>query len=244
MAKPYLSIIIPAHNEEKRLPTSLEKLKQFCAAQPYASEVLVVENASSDNTLAVARAYQAQLPGLRVISLDEPGKGGAVRAGMLAAEGVYRFMADADFSMPVEEINRFLPPALPDCDVAIGSREVAGARRIGEPFYRHLIGRVFNGMVRLAALPGIQDSQCGFKCFRAEAAQAVFSRQRMTGWSFDVEVLALARTLGFSIREVPVTWVYDPGSRVNVLRDSALMARDLWRVRRALKRGVYRDHPL
>lgn len=223
MSKPFLSIIIPAHNEAQRLPIALEQVRQFLARQDYQSEVIVVENASTDKTLEIARSWEGRLPGLRVLTLEQPGKGGAVRVGMLAAE-----------------ISRFLPPELMNTAVAIGSRETPGSKRIGEPLYRHLVGRVFNTMVRWLVLPGLQDSQCGFKCFREDAAEAAFSRQTLTGWSFDVEVLAIARELGFGIREVPVTWAFDRGSRVQVLKDSVRMARDLWIIRGNVRRGLYR----
>ena len=185
--KPFLSIIIPAHNEEHRLPPSLDKIKTFLAGQPYLAEVLVIENGSHDRTFEVARSRNADFPGLRVFQESARGKGLAVRRGMLEASGEYRFICDADLSMPIEQVNRFLPPALPHAEVAIGSREVPGAVRYNEPQYRHMIGRVFNAMVRWMALPGLQDTQCGFKCFRADVAQAVFTRQTMpgtrTGWT-------------------------------------------------------------
>ena len=179
------------------------------------------------------------MPQLRLISLAQPGKGNAIRAGMLAAQGAYRFMADADFSMPVEEISKFLPEGKPLAPVAIASREAPGSKRIGEPFYRHLIGRVYNFLVRLLVLPGLQDTQCGFKCFSAEAAEAIFPLQRLEGWSFDVEVLTIARQLGFGITEVPITWHYQPGSRMHLIQDSLQMAKDLFTIRRDKKKGLY-----
>lgn len=236
---PLLSIIIPAHNEAKRLPASLKALQNFISTLPYAVEVIVVENNSSDSTAQIARDWAETMPELRVISLPQPGKGNAIRVGMLAARGAVRFMADADFSMPVEEINRFLPEGTPRADVAIGSREAPGSKRIGEPFYRHLIGRVYNLLVRLLILPGLQDTQCGFKCFSAEAAQAIFPLQKLEGWSFDVEVLTIARQLGFEVVEVPITWAYQPGSRMHLLRDSLQMAKDLLTIRRNKEMGFY-----
>ena len=179
------------------------------------------------------------MPQLLLISLSQPGKGNAIRTGMLAARGAYRFMADADFSMPVEEINKFLPQGKPVAPVAIASREAPGAKRVGEPFYRHLIGRIYNFLVRLLVLPGLQDTQCGFKCFSAEAAEAIFPLQRLEGWSFDVEVLTIARQLGFEIAEVPITWQFQPGSRVHLLGDSLQMAKDLLIIRRGKKKGLY-----
>ena len=179
------------------------------------------------------------IPQLRLISLAQPGKGNAIRTGMLAAQGAFRFMADADFSMPVEEIGKFLPDGKPLANVAIASREAPGAKRIGEPFYRHFIGRVYNFLVRLIVLPGLQDTQCGFKCFSAEAVQAIFPLQRLEGWSFDVEVLTIARQLGFEIMEVPITWHYQPGSRMHLLQDSLQMAKDLFTIRQQRKKGLY-----
>ncbi len=239
MSTPFFSLIIPAHNEADRLPASLEAVKRYISSLPFESEVIVVENNSSDATAEIAREWMKTMPQLRLISLAQPGKGNAIRTGMLAAQGTYRFMADADFSMPVEEIGKFLPNGSPLAPVAIASREAEGSKRIGEPFYRHLIGRAYNFLVRLLVLPGLQDTQCGFKCFSAEAAQAIFPLQRLEGWSFDVEILTIARQLGFGITEVPITWHYQPGSRMRLLRDSLQMAEDLLTIRRNKKKGLY-----
>ena len=163
---PFLSIVIPAHNEESRLPLALGQVFGFLEKQAYSAEVLVVENGSTDRTLEVAREFSQSHPGLRLLHEDTPGKGRAVQRGMLEALGDYRFFADTDFSMPVEQINRFLPPAC-ICDIAIASREAVGAVRYGEPEFRHLTGRVYNFFIRWLVLPGLQDTQCGFKCFRS-----------------------------------------------------------------------------
>ena len=239
MSTPFLSIIIPAHNEAERLPTSLGAVKRFISSLPFETEVIVVENNSSDGTAEIVREWMKTMPQLRLISLAQPGKGNAIRTGMLAAQGEYRFMADADFSMPVEEIRKFLSGGKPLAPVAIASREAPGSKRIGEPFYRHLIGRVYNFLVRMLVLPGLQDTQCGFKCFSAEAAQAIFPLQRLEGWSFDVEVLTIARQLGFEIKQVPITWHYQPGSRMHLLGDSLQMAKDLFTIRQYKKKGLY-----
>lgn len=239
MVQPFLSIIIPAHNEEKRLPPSLTKIDQFLKAQPYSAEVLVVENGSSDRTLEISREIARQMPALRVLSEQQRGKGLAVKRGMLEAAGQFRFICDADLSMPIEQVNRFLPPQLHNPAVAIGSRELPGAVRYDEPIYRHLIGRVFNGVVRLMALPGLQDTQCGFKCFRADVAEAVFSRQTLGGMSFDVEVLFIARQHGYAIQEVPIDWYFDPDSRVRLVQDSLRMFTDLLTIRRNQREGRY-----
>jgi len=239
LSDPFLSVIIPAHNEERRLPSTLGQLFEFLQAQPYSSEVLVVENGSQDRTLEIARDFARERPGWRALQVAERGKGRAVQRGMLEARGEYRFMCDADFSMPVEQINRFLPPALNGVDIAIASREAPGAVRYNEPPYRHVVGRIFNGLIRLIALPGLQDTQCGFKCFRAPAAEDLFRRQTLPGWAFDVEVLFAARLLGYSIVEIGIPWYFNADSKVSVLRDSTRMALDLFRIRLNALRGVY-----
>ena len=237
---PFLSIILPAHNEERRLPRTLEEVKGFVEAQSYPVEVVLVENGSQDRTLELAQQFAAHAPFLKVIHEERPGKGLAVRTGILAAKGEYRIFCDVDFSMPVTEINRFIPPAQPDCQVAIGSREAPGAVRYNEPYYRHLSGRVFNTLVRWLALPGLQDSQCGFKCFRGDIADEIFPLQTNTGWAFDVEVLFVARQRGYRIVEVPVPWYFNPESKVRMLRDSWRMVRDLILIRINGLQGKYR----
>ena len=239
MDTPFLSIIIPAHNEAARLPQALAAVQSYLAEKNFDAEVIVVENASTDQTAQIARDWQDKMPNLRLISREQAGKGGAVKQGMLEARGTYRFMADADLSMPISELDKFLSLGK-NHHVAIASREAKGAKRVDEPEYRHLIGRAFNLLVKLIVLPGVEDSQCGFKWFSAEAAQRIFPLQTMSGWSFDVEVLAIARELGYTITEVPVTWYYQKGSRINVLKDSWRMFRDLWRIRRKREQGKYR----
>lgn len=239
MATPFLSIIIPAYNEEKRLPLTLKQASHFIEAQAYESEVLIVENGSQDRTFELAQDFASSYAHIRVIRETQRGKGLAVRTGMLAARGAYRFMADADFSMPVAEINRFLPPNLEDFDIAIASREAPGAVRYNEPHHRHVVGRVFNTMIRMMALPNLHDTQCGFKCFRAQVAEDLFARQTISGWSFDVEVLFIARRLGYRIVELPIPWYFNSESKVSVLRDSTHMALDLVQIRLNALRGEY-----
>ena len=155
---------------------------------------------------------------------------------MLAGQGTYLFMCDADLAMPIEEVSKFLPPTLSDYDVAIASREAPGAVRYDEPWYRHLMGRVFNFLVRLLAVPGIQDTQCGFKCFHREVAHDVLSVQTIDGWAFDVEVLFIARRLGYRIAEVPVRWINSEVTKVSALSDGLRMLWDALRVRRIHRR--------
>jgi dolichyl-phosphate beta-glucosyltransferase len=236
---PLLSIVIPAHNEEHRLSDSLNKVLAFLQRQTYQAEILVVENGSQDRTAEIARRFTKRHPNLSLLQESEAGKGLAVRRGMLAAQGEYRFICDADLSMPIEEVNKFIPPILLDFDVAIASREIPGAVRYGEPLYRHWVGRVFNLLVRALTIPGIQDTQCGFKCFKAEVAEDLFSVQVINGWTFDAEVLFIALRRGYRIVEVPISWHYIPGSRVRLLRDSIAMLTDLFHIRINARRGLY-----
>jgi dolichyl-phosphate beta-glucosyltransferase len=238
-ATPLLSIIIPAYNEANRLPTTLPQVAEFVQAQCYAAEIVVVNNNSRDDTRAIADGIAAQFPFIRV--LDEPaqGKGAAVRTGMLAGKGEYLFIADADLSMPIEEVNKFLPPHLHNYDVAIGSRETPGAVRYHEPEYRHLMGRVFNFMVKVLAVRGFQDTQCGFKSFHRTAALDLFHHQTIDGWAFDVELLFIAQRRGYKIVEVPIDWYYRANSRINPLRDAINMLREVLRIRLNGWRGRY-----
>jgi glycosyltransferase involved in cell wall biosynthesis len=238
-SSPFLSIILPVHNEEKRLPKTLEQVQRYISNQAFSSEVLIVENGSSDRSLEIASAFCSSHPAFSFYHEEARGKGLAVRSGMLKARGEYRIFCDVDFSMPVDEISRFLPPHHQNIDIVIGSREAPGAIRYDEPAYRHFIGRIFNSMVRIAVLPGIQDSQCGFKLFSARCAEDVFKKQTLDGMSFDVEVLFIARRVGYSITEIPVPWYFNPDSRVRLVDDSMRMAVDLLIIRRNARRGVY-----
>lgn len=238
MTQPFLSIVIPARNEERRLPSTLEQVVHFIQESGLSSEVLVVVNASTDRSLEVASSFAARHEIVHVLAEDLPGKGRAVRKGMLAARGRYRFFADADLSMPIAEVRRFLPPAV-DAPIAIASREAPGAVRYNEPVYRHLTGRVFNTLIRWLVLPALQDTQCGFKMFRADVAEDLFRRQTLMGWSFDVELLYIARRRGIPIVEIPIPWYFNPDSKVSVVRDSWRMFTDLLVIRRNGVRGVY-----
>lgn len=235
----FLSVIIPAHNEEHRLPPTLKTVDAYLDRQPYASEILVVENGSQDLTAVVTEAFAADHPRVKLIQEHGRGKGLAVRHGMLAAQGEYRFICDADLSMPIEELSKFLPPQLTGYGVAIGSREAPGARRFNEPPYRHFQGRVFSTLVKLLALPGYEDTQCGFKCFRAAEALDLFKVQVFDGMSFDVEVLFIAHKRGYKIVEVPIDWYYRAESRVNPIADPLRMLRDILLIRRNWQQGHY-----
>ena len=237
--RPFLSIVIPAHNEERRLPPSLTRIDVFLQQQDYEAEVIVVENGSSDRTVEVARAFAEEHPYVQVLEVDTRGKGLAVKAGMLAARGVYRFICDADLSMPIEEIVKFLPPAIHTHDVIIATREGKEARRVGEPYRRHLMGRVFNWIVKLTAVRGFEDTQCGFKMFSQTAAEDLFSVQKMNGIGFDVELIFIAQKRSYQICEVPITWYYDPDSRMRLIQDSLHILLEIWEIRRNWRRGIY-----
>lgn len=239
----YLSLIIPAHNEEHRLPPTLKAVNAYLDKQSYDSEIIVVENGSQDLTAVVAEGFAADHPRMRLLREHGRGKGLAVRRGMLEANGDYRFVCDADLSMPIEELPKFLPPTLNDYDVAIGSREAPGARRFNEPNYRHLQGRVFSNIVKAVVLPGFEDTQCGFKCFRGPVAADLFAVQVFDGMSFDVEVLYLARQRGYRVVEVPIDWYYRSESRVNPLADPLRMLRDIVTIKRGWREGRYAPRP-
>lgn len=242
----FLTVVIPAYNEERRLPPTLAKVAAFLRKQDYASEVLVVENGSTDDTSGVTERFihsevRPDDPFRVQLLHSSPGKGAAVRHGMLAGQGEFLFICDADLAMPIEEIAKFLPPQLPrgSFDIAIASRETAGAVRIDEPVYRHVMGRVFNYFVRVLAVPGIQDTQCGFKMFTHDAVQRTFPIQRLDGWSFDVEVLYIARQHHLRLVEIPIRWYYQTDSRVRPVQDTINMVRELLKIRRNGRKGLY-----
>ncbi len=246
--QPFLSIVIPAYNEERRLPHTLSDVIEFLARQQFSAEVLVVDDGSSDATAAIPRRY----PGVRLLQLEHRGKGFAVRAGALAARGEYVLLCDADLAVPLDEWPKLWEKITAGYDLAIGSREGVGAQREGEPWHRHLMGRIFNTIVRLVAIGGIQDTQCGFKAMSAAIASDLFRRMRIYGddapvlsgaavTAYDVELLYLARRRGYRIAEVPVLWHYGAETKVNPLRDSARNLQDVLRVRLNALRGAYRD---
>lgn len=237
-SEPLLTLIIPAYNEERRLPKSLTEIVAFIQEQAEPMEVIVVENGSRDRTTEIAEEFAARHACIHVMH-SAKGKGAAVKAGMMAGRGRYLFICDSDLSMPIEEVRKFLPSTLGEYDVASASREGPGARRIGEPAYRHFMGRVFNLIVRLLAIPGFQDTQCGFKSFRREVAREVFAEQTMTGWAFDVEALFIALRRGYQVVAVPITWYFDADSRVNPIPDTYRMVRDVLRIRLNGWRRVY-----
>ena len=234
-----LSVVIPAYNEASRLPATLERMLAYLDQQALRFEVVAVDDGSSDDTAALVEALAADDQRLRLLREPHRGKGAAVRSGALAARGAVVLFCDADLCHPVEDLTR-LPGYLDRAEVAIASREGKGAERFDEPGYRHLMGRGFNLLVRLLAVRGIQDTQCGLKCFTRIAARELFSRQTIDGFGFDVEILYLAQRRGFRIVEVPITWRSVPASRVDPIRDTLRMVTDVVRVRWNDLRGCYR----
>ncbi len=221
------------------MPETLAAIVGFLAKKPYEWEVIVADDGSEDGTGAVVRGFHDANPTVRLLSLPHRGKGGAVKQGMLEARGEYRFLCDADLSMPIELLDRLLPPDASPVEIVIGSREAAGARRIGEPRRRWLMGRVFNAMTRIMATPGIADTQCGFKVFSAGAAQDLFPLQTLDGFAFDAEILFLARRRGYAVSEVGIDWHYMAESKVRPFRDGWRTLRDLLIIRWRWATGRY-----
>jgi dolichyl-phosphate beta-glucosyltransferase len=235
-ARPFLSVVIPAYNEESRLVPTLARIRRYLAARDYQSEIIVVDNASADRTGEVAREA-----GVQVLHEPRRGKGAAVRTGMLAARGERVLFSDADLSTPIEEVEKLLGALKAGSDIAIASRALPGSNiAVHQPWHREIVGRAGNLLVRMLAVHGIADTQCGFKLFPREIAQRLFGAQLMTGIAFDMEVLFLAQRLGLRIAEVPVTWVDDPDTRFSRFRDSLDAIKDLFRIRWNWMRGRYR----
>jgi dolichyl-phosphate beta-glucosyltransferase len=238
----YVSLIIPAFNECDRIGPTLEKAFAYLNAQPYESEVLVIDDGSKDATVEVVRAKLASLrqassriTGDVIELVQNSGKGAAVRRGMLAAKGEIRIFTDADLSTPIYEIRKVIEAIENEhFDVVIGSRALEGRKLVKkhQPWYRELMGRVFNVFVQLFVFRGIKDTQCGFKGFRAEVAERLFSLQKVTGFSFDVEILYLARKEGYKVKEVAVEWYNDERTTVGALGDSSKMFLELLRIRK------------
>ena len=237
-----LSVIVPAYNEELRLLPTLERLHAFLSAQPLRYEILVVDDGSKDKTCEVVDKAIETIPHLALVRQSpNAGKGAAVRRGMLAARGQIRVMCDADCSMPPEQLPRLLAPIIAcKAEIAIGSRYAEGAKTdVAQPKYRVLWSRLCNKIIQRSLVPGIRDTQCGFKAFTAEAARNLFSSATINGWAFDLEILALARRRGFAIEEVGVEWKDDNRSRVNPLTDMWKVIREALTIRRNIKSGLY-----
>ena len=235
-----ISVILPAYNEANRLPATLEAIFLYTASQPLSFEIIVVDDGSTDSTCEVVEDYAKDREDLRLLKLEKNcGKGAAVKRGMLAAKGELVIYNDADGSTPIEEIEKLIKAIKGGADIAIGSRAIQGEEtKVDALWYRKVIGRVFNGLVNFLILPQIADTQCGFKMFRCEVVGELFSKMTTDGFSFDVEILYLARLKDYKIVEVPINWHDVPGSKVDIIWDSMRMLRDIlkFRFRRLLGR--------
>lgn len=228
-----MAVVVPAYNEAARIGPTLQRLREYLSSQARSWRVLVVSDGSTDDTVAIARSVADSDERFAVHAYDpNRGKGYAVRLGMLEAEADWVLFSDADLATPIEEIEKLFEAADRGADVAIGSRPLRESRlEVRQPWYREWAGRLFNKLVQVLAVPGIRDTQCGFKLFRQEAARDVFSRCKLDGFGFDFEALLVARDLGYRIAEVGVRWRHQEGSKVNMLRDGPRMLRDLVKLR-------------
>ncbi len=239
-----LSVVIPAYNEAHRIGPTVTRVVDYLAGRPGTAELLVVIDGSRDHTGAVVRSVPSRVPVRLLDRTVNTGKGAAVRRGMLAAHGRLRLFSDADLSTPIEEVDRLASAIAAGADVAIGSRRLpASTVRVPQPWLRRTMGGLFNACVRAVAVPGVRDTQCGFKLFTATATARLFRRQRIEAFGFDVELLWLARRYGLRVAEVPVTWDDDPRSSVRPVADAARMLGDLIRIRLADRRGWYGEEP-
>ncbi len=241
MKNPYLSVVIPAYNEEKRLPKTLLVIDKYLSRQNYSYEILAVDDGSKDKTVEVISALKSKIKNLKVIAnKGNHGKGYVVRQGMLEARGKYRAFTNADNDVSIDQIDKFLSYLKPqgDFDVTIASIGVKGSKITQSVFRRRVIGAVFNWIVQVLLLWGIHDTQRGFKCLTAEATKKVFSKQTIEGWTFDVEILLIARKLGLKIKEVPIIWKNDPETKVS-RKAIFTMSKDLLKLKMDLWKGKY-----
>lgn len=241
---PLLSIVIPLYNEARRVCKSFAALARFADARLVPSyEVIFVDDGSRDATRALVEEFIATHPSARLVSHKKNcGKGAAVRTGMLAARGAWRLFADADMATDLLEFRGFLPPLAAGAPVVIGSRRTAGASvRVHQPRLREALGGVYTFLANLFTGASVSDFTCGFKCFSAEAAKAIFARAKIARWSYDAEILFLARLLGFPIKEVPVSWANDGATRVRLWRDAPRSLVDLFVIRLLAAAGKYNE---
>ena len=241
-----LSIVIPAYNEQARLPRTVLETIHWCSTRKLDFELVIADDGSRDETLAIARLFEESDARIRVLACPHMGKGAAVRMGMLNAKGRFVLFMDADGATPLDELPKLLAALEQGYDVAIGSRvaQHPGEVEVKTKLHRRFIGRTFAFLVNLLAFEGIADTQCGFKMFSRDAAAVIFSRQKIVGFAFDVEVLFLARRLSLTIAEIPVNWVAQPGSKVNLVADSIRMLWDISHIRWLHRNFEARSWPL
>jgi dolichyl-phosphate beta-glucosyltransferase len=240
---PPLSVVIPAYNEELRLPATLGSVIDYLSRSCPGAEIIVVDDGSSDGTANVVVDFSNAPVPVRLCRHQDGrnhGKGAAVRMGMLAARARHRLIMDADNSTSIDQIERFWPYFSEGFDIVIGSRNTEGSVvSVHQPKYKELAGRLGNLVIQMLAVPGIRDTQAGFKVFNGKSAEQIFQRLTIDRWGYDIEALVIARTLGYRIREVPITWINSPGSKVG-LRSYFEVLAEVWRIRRNLRSGRYR----
>ncbi len=243
MSNPDVSIVIPAYNEALRIEQTLDRVLECVRARQWDAEVLVVDDGSSDSTVAIVHRYMRSYPELHLIqNPGNRGKGYSVRNGLLQARGDLVMFTDADLSAPIEEADLLFDALRGGADVAIGSRWLDRTRQTQhQPFYRRFFGRCFNGVTRMVMNLPYADTQCGFKAFRRNAAQIIFRLQRVERWGFDPEILFIARRLGFKIREVAVSWGHDERSKISYLRDGSKMLEEMAIIRTNSLLGRYEE---
>lgn len=241
MTRPRLSVVVPAYNESRRLPPSLQTIVTWARSQPFAVEIVVVDDGSTDGTRDAAERGLAGTEHQILVHESNLGKGAGIRTGMRAARGEYVLFSDADLSTPITEASAFLDIHGTGAPIVIGTRKTGAARvLVRQNPIRERMGRVFTWLSNVLICPGVSDFTCGFKSFRADVASEIFSRALEDGWAYDTEVLFLARRLGYPIREVPVPWTNDPSTRVRLVRDAVGSFLGLLRIRRRAAQGRYR----
>ncbi|MBT9151388.1 MAG: putative glycosyltransferase CsbB [candidate division WS2 bacterium] len=242
--KPYLSVIIPAYNETKRIPLTLIDIDKRLSKVKYSYEILVVSDGSTDGTAEATKRLGSIIKNLRLIDNKENrGKGAVVKQGMLEAEGDYRLFTDADNSTAIDQFDKMIPYFKDGYHVVIGSRDVEGAQlHPPQPWYKRLLGNIGNIIIQALLIPGVWDTQCGFKCFSKEASLKIFPLQRINGWGFDVEILSLAKAFGYEIKEIPVVWIADARSKVS-FKAYLQVFMETFNIRLWLWRDVYNIKP-
>lgn len=237
----FLSLIVPAYNEEKRILPSLKRIYEYLSSQKYSYEIIVVDDGSTDNTVEMVKNFiTPDMPIVVLTNGTNKGKGYTVRHGMLAAKGKYIFFTDADLSTPIEELTKTLPYLLNDYGVVIGSRSLPESDILEhQPWYREKMGKIFNFFVKVILIPGIIDTQCGFKGFKREAVETICDKCKIDGFSFDVEILYLAQKHNFKINEIPIQWKNSTLSKVSPIKHSIQMFIDLIGIKIKDLRGVY-----
>lgn len=237
---PDISIIIPAYNEENRLPGTLDQIIRYIQNRKHSAEIIVVAEKSEDRTVEIANKFRTIFPNLTILENDQKyGKGYSVKRGMLQAQGEICFFTDADLSTPIEELDRALE-YLKTYDIVIGSRGLQQSNIVvHQPFYREWLGKSFNLILKSIALTDFSDTQCGFKVFKKHIAKSLFLQSAINGFAFDVEILFLARKFGFKVKEMPVTWINEENSHVDPVKDSIRMFQDVMRIKLNHQKGLY-----